>query len=195
MEPKFAEEIKETVARELAKIHSFTEEQPVQVQAQAAEPLPIAEEVPVKSNGTAIAFLLAFIMLVVSGGVIFYMWHQNHHGKPAAVAGKDGKDGMTPTELQYALKPFVDSTNKRLDVLEKRADASDKRMDIMSHRQWALSIAFNNNASIQEYNLRMSNPDHAGKLIWLDEDWKLNKPPAFIQLTDADRRKLMEGIK
>jgi uncharacterized protein HemX len=194
MEPKLAEEIKDTVARELAKIQSFTEEQPVQVQA--AEPLPMAEEVPAKSNGTFVAFLLAFVMLLVSGGVIAYMWQKNlKQGGPAIVAGRDGKDGMSPAELQNALKPFVDSTNKRLDVLEKRADASDKRMDIMSHRQWALSIAFNNNASIQEYNLRMTNPDHAGKIIWLDADWKLSKEPAFIQLTDADRRKLMEGIK
>lgn len=195
-DPQLAEEIRESVAKKLAEIQSFTEEQPINLQAQChaePEPLPIAEEVK-SSNSNAIVVLLAVLMFLAAGVGIFFVW-KKHQDRPMQGPQTTLKDGMTPDEMRNALKPFVDSTNKRLDVLEKRADAADKRMDIMSHRQWALSIAFNNNASMQEYTLRQTNPDLADKVIWLDPDWKLTKAPAFIQLSDDDRKKLMDGIK
>jgi uncharacterized protein HemX len=196
-DPQLAEEIKESVAKKLAEIKGFTEEQPVALQAQCAaepEPLPIAEEVKGGNNTAVIVVLLALLMFLASGVGIFFIW-KKHQDRQVPGPQPVMKDGMTPEEMRNALKPWVDSTNKRLDVLEKRADAADKRMDIMSHRQWALSIAFNNNASMQEYTLRQTNPDMADKVVWLDPDWKLTKAPAFVQLTDEDRRKLMEGIK
>lgn len=193
-----AEEIRESVAKKLAEIQGFTnqqEEPPVVLQAQCAEPeLPMAEEVKSGSN-VGLVLLLALFMFLASGVGIFFIWKKNQDKQGGQGPQPVVKDGMTPDELKNAIRPWVDSTNKRLDVLEKRADAADKRMDIMSHRQWALSIAFNNNASIQEYTMRQTNPDMADKIIWLDPDWKLTKVPAFVQLSDDDRKKLMEGIK
>jgi uncharacterized protein HemX len=187
-DPQLAADIQESVAKKLAEIKGFTEEQPVSFQAQSFEAQP--EEPKSGGNTVAIVSLLALLMFLISGGAIFYMWKKNHDHPQTTM-----REGMTPDEMKNALRPFVDNTNKRLDVLEKRADAADKRMDVISHRQWALSIAFNNNASIQEYTLRNTNPDMAGKVTWLDPDWKLSKEPAFIQLSDEDRKKLMEGIK
>jgi hypothetical protein len=199
-DPQLAEEIKESVQKKLAEIHAFTkQEEPQVVYAQAVQPevLPMAEEVPAKSGGSGVAvvLLLALFMFLASGVGIFFIWKKNQEKQVVQGPTPVVKDGMTPDEMRNALKPWVDSTNKRLDVLEKRADAADKRMDVMSHRQWALSIAFNNNASIQEYTLRQTNPEMADKIVWLDPDWKLTKVPAFVQLSDDDRKRLMEGIK
>jgi uncharacterized protein HemX len=195
-DPQLAEEIRESVTKKLSDIKGFTEEQPIELQAQCNSgpiPLLMAEEAK-PSNSTGIVVLLALMMFLASGLGIFFIWKKQ---QVRQVQGPQSsfREGMTLDEMRNTLKPFVDSTNKRLDMLEKRADATDKRIDMISHRQWVLGIAFNNNVSIQKYTSQQINPDLADKIIWLDTDWKLNRVPAFIQLSDDDRRKLMEGIK
>jgi hypothetical protein len=70
----------------------------------------------------------------------------------------------------------------------------NRRVDVLSKNQWLLGLAFNNNSSVQEKYLKDTNQD-ASKLVILDEEWRLNRMPELLNLSDEDKQRIKEHVR
>lgn len=85
------------------------------------------------------------------------------------------------------IKPIFDSTNERIDDLTKR-------IDLLSNRQWLLGLAHNENTTINSAIGSRTDPELVKKYMILNEDWKLNKAPEFLKMSDEDRKRLADSV-
>jgi hypothetical protein len=82
----------------------------------------------------------------------------------------------------------------RLAAQDVKVDALNRRVDVLSKNQWLLGLAFNNNSSVQEKYLKDTNQD-ASKLVILDEEWRLNRMPELLNLSDEDKQRIKEHVR
>lgn len=153
--------------------------QSLNAQATVAPPKPVEE-----SNLSQIALII--LAILVSGMTCFAIWQKTPKHNTTQIVASSAID-----QSNVISTPLSSTSNT-----DQRIDDLTKRVDLLAQRQWVLGIAANENAVITSSALAKIDPVLASKIMLLDEQWKLNRAPEFLLMTDADRQKLIEsGIR
>ena len=183
------EVVRQRVLDELA----GAEEQSVLIEptAPSAPPQPKQEE----SNWIWILIALVLLSSVTTFGMILYSKVGSTKVVPEQIVEKERPatplppaPGMTPDEVQSTVRPMLDEQSKKLDELKRR-------VDVISHRQWLLGVAHNENVCVSENNLGPYAPAIRGRYLTIDEDWKLSRVPEFLKMSEEDRARLLDAVR
>lgn len=90
-------------------------------------------------------------------------------------------------EVPKPAPPVVDTISPKLDSLTQKVQELDLRT-------WMLGIAINENAHISR-ELAPVGSGIAQKYIQFDSQWKLNKMPEYLDLPEANRKRLAELVR
>ena len=89
---------------------------------------------------------------------------------------------------QPDIQPWMTDVNRQLAGIRRD-------MKIWSDRQWALGIASNENTYINQLIANKIDPRLAKQYIQLDRSWKLNKSPVYLEMTDDDRKLMIQSMR
>ena len=81
--------------------------------------------------------------------------------------------------------------------IDRKIAQLDKRIDDVDHRAWLIAVANNENAVISREiasSMGSEQAQMAQKYLIFNEEWKLNKMPEFINLTQDQRRLLLKSV-
>jgi hypothetical protein len=170
------------------------EEQSVSIEPTAppsAPPQPKEE-----NNWLWILIALVFMSSVTTFGMILYskanstkvVPEQQMVEKDRPATPLPPAPGMTPEEVQSTVRPMLDEQSKKLDELKRR-------VEVISHRQWLLGVAHNENVCVSENNLGPYVPAIRGRYLTIDEDWKLSRVPEFLKMSEEDRARLLDAVR
>ena len=181
MSDEFKEEIRQRVLERLGKAEAN----------QVIEQMPTSAPEPAK-EGVWMYVFTGFILLfsVLTLGSILYVKASTKNGKsqqPIAEvtpAMPSYPPGLTMDEVQSSIRPMFDAQNQKLDDMKKR-------MDVISHRQWLLGVAHNENVCVSESGAT----GFQGRYITLDEDWKLSRVPEYLKMSEEDRQRLIDATR
>ena len=87
----------------------------------------------------------------------------------------------------------VDPTVALVNSVSGRVSELERRIDVLANRQWLLGLATNENMALLQ---QFSDQNKAGqKYLFFDEDWKFDRMPEHLKLSDQEKRDLSAYIR
>jgi len=159
--------------------------------APSAPPEPATQE----NNWLWVITALVLLTSVTTFGLFFYAKASSTKVVPEHITERERPStplppspGMTPEEVQSTVRPMLDEQNKKLDEMKRR-------VDVLSHRQWLLGVAHNENVCVSENTLGPYAPAIRGRYLTIDQDWKLSRVPEHLKMSEEDRARLLDAVR
>jgi hypothetical protein len=87
-----------------------------------------------------------------------------------------------------------ESVNQKLEDNNQKIDELNKKLEVWANRTWLLSVAHNENMNLI-HQLQQKQGFRDPGFIVIEENWKLNRLPCTMQMTQEQRQKMLNGIK
>lgn len=80
--------------------------------------------------------------------------------------------------------------------VQDRIDSIEQKMDVWNHRAWLLALAVNENANISQCidNRYHRCHPHSGYIVF-DQNWKINRYPRTMNLTEQQKLDLQNDLR
>ena len=153
-----------------------------------AQETPAAEKrIKAKGSFNLSALLMGGVvfMAILTFGAMYFKGVKPKGVAPAALptsAEVDDKKATQPTG--YASREDVE---KAFGGMNKKVDDLAKAVEQLSHRTWLLAVAHNENVSITQKNECAAYGRYTDYIVF-DANWKLNRQPTLIQMSDEQRK-------
>ena len=131
-------------------------------------------------------------MTLFLGTVIFFMSIATFYAATAAPSRRIAqRPQQRPTPVDT--RPVIDSGLQTwMDQVDRRIYKMEKSLAQWNHRVWLLAIAQNENASINmQVDRDFHNGRHSHKYIKFDHNWKMNRAPDTMRLTEEQKRNMV----
>lgn len=145
--------------------------------------IPVSEN----KNGSSLTTFLGICVIMLSVGTVWAIFQKNMASKKIAAAGDK------PAVIQQ-VSPLIGNNNDvSNDIAEQNKKLEDltKRMETWSNRTWLLGVAHNENMNLTRKVQQKQGVGDPGFLVF-DENWKLNRVPTTMEMTEDQKRKLIE---
>lgn len=148
---------------------------------------PKAAAVPKEKNNFIASFLTICILLVsVATLATVIILKMDPDQRVNIVPAKPVQEVVRPTESKDDAKRLIAASNEKISALEKR-------MGVNEHRLWILTLAHNENAVLCDQMDKKFHQTGDPGFISINADWKLNRTPKTMQLTEDQKRYLESG--
>ena len=134
-------------------------------------------------NGFMTIFLGTLIFLM-SGATIFAVVNRPIRSAPETVVVQ------RPVEVQQP--PVVIQPN--MSGYDARLSAIEKKVDVIANRVWLLGIAHNENANVSNATDAALHNGHKSNFITFDEQWRINRVPSTMTLSEAQKQDLQRNL-
>jgi hypothetical protein len=104
------------------------------------------------------------------------------------------KENKAVVAVPTAVKSNVAENKEWMDKTEQKIDEINSKLSTWSNRIWLMSIAHNENVYLNKKLQSKQGIADPGYIV-LSEDWKLNKAPVTMRMTEEQQKKLVETIK
>lgn len=125
--------------------------------------------------------------MLLSLATVVAMYHKNKATVPA-VAQK----AQVSAPPSFATKAELDEAMAKVN---DRLDKSTTRMDLWSHRIWLLAVANNENVALRKKQEAQYPGVVENRYIFFDENWKINRFPDSMELTEKQKQDLQRDTK
>jgi cell division protein FtsL len=147
------------------------------------------QSVPVSENknGSSLTTFLGICVIMLSVGTVWAIFQKNMASKTIATT-------VSPTNVQSQVSPLISNNNDLSnDIAEQNKKLEDltKRMETWSNRTWLLGVAHNENMNLTRKIQQRQNVGDPGYIVF-DENWKLNRVPTTMEMTEDQKRKLIQ---
>jgi hypothetical protein len=124
--------------------------------------------------------LMAFLLFSKHMGVdLLAQWRSNE-----SVARQ-----MQPVQsIQPA--PIIRESKYDDSAIIARLGEIERKQEVWYHRIWLLALAHNENANLSQFIDRRYHPNSTERYITFDNQWRFNKIPSTIGLTEEQKRNL-----
>lgn len=137
--------------------------------------------VPVKEESGGWVYIMLISVIVLVSGITFMMLTKSSRKQH-------------PTGFAPIVQTAPDNSGVISGMGSKITDL-DRRLGVVEGRQWMLGIAQNESSMISQKIGQRTDPGLAAKYPLLDEQWKLNKMPEFLRMSEEDRKALADQIR
>lgn len=166
---------------------------------------------PETKNYTSL--FLGFCIILLSSATVWAMLRKNvertsnltesivekpSFAKPNTIASNDTQiEPIKPTPPasvnpinktpSHQSKPLSPEANQKLEELAQK-------VEVWADRLWLLGVAHNENVNLTRRIHDSQNIGDPGYLVF-DGEWRLNREPSTIQLTEEQRQKIVKGVR
>lgn len=124
-------------------------------------------------------------MAIITFGAMYFKGVKPKVAAPGSSAVvTDSKADAPAQPTGYASREDVE---KAFGGVNKKVDDLAKAVEQLSHRTWLLAVAHNENVSITQKNECAAYGRFTDYIVF-DANWKLNRQPTLIQMTDEQRK-------
>lgn len=144
-----------------------------------------------------IIFIATFALLILIGVFVYKKFNKETVSLP----------NVNPINQTYNQSPQVyrnnpqeyqnNNYNLNNNVYNNKLKDIDSRLDKLDHRTWLLAVANNENSVLSSQIAKRIGPSaefYSQKYLTFDSNWKLNKSPEFLDLTEEDRYNLLNHV-
>ena len=157
------------------------------------------EKPPAKSPENRSGFMKVFLITVVLLLGLANFWYvvaesdKIFGDKPQAKSQPSRIINQRPVSPPaYLTKEEAD---KWMEQADSKLDAINKCIETLYKRTWLMAAALSENANLN-YNMdRKYHPHYQPTYIYLDENWKINKIPETMELTDEERERFRKELR
>ena len=183
--------------------HVVSGEEPATTIPQPVNPAPVRVQIPVKEESKVDpTMIFGILTLVVALFFLLPNLMNFNSNKTHANTGEyynniqEGPYQHSPKEYEPH-RPRNDHDMSLKGYVDRKISQLNKKIDDVDHRAWLIAVANNENAVISREIASTMGEDQARmaqKYLIFNEEWKLNKMPEFIELTQEQRRLLLKSV-
>lgn len=148
------------------------------------------EIIPPKKPNSGLTNFLALCVILLSAASVWAIIQKNMLAKNQAVATQMNTLNSTEVSIASQDKSKQD-LNSSLLATNAKIEELAKKMEVWSNRTWLLGVAHNENMNLTRKIQQKQGINDPGYIVF-DENWKLNKVPTTMEMTEDQKSKLVK---
>lgn len=143
-----------------------------------------------KKANSGLTNFLGLCVILLSFASVWAIIQKNMSSKTQAVATQ--MNPLSSTEASITSQDnFKQDLNSSVLATNAKIEELAKKMEVWSNRTWLLGVAHNENMNLTRKIQQKQGVNDPGYIVF-DENWKLNKVPTTMEMSEDQKRKLVE---